>query len=366
MKKLILVGAGHAHLAVLSQLAQQREPQVNVVLVCKERYHYYSGLVPAWIAGHTTLSSLKIDIARLCKAAEVQWVQANLDGMNASRNCIWTEQNSYNYDILSINTGADSKCISLDQTFGSQLISVRPLSQFVIQWPKILAQAVTQAHFQLAIVGAGAAAVELAMAAQVALKKISNQHRVTLVCGEKLLPNFHVSQVRRVRQQLSKLGIRVEQHSAICINHDALLLSNRQSLTIDFAIGATGSSAPKWTASSQLNCNKNGFILVGATHQSISHANVFAVGDICERIDQNVARSGVHAVYAGRFLAKNLPAYARGQHLRPYHAKTRSLYLLACGKPYAIACWGKLVVAGFWIWWLKQLIDHHFVKSYQN
>lgn len=364
MKKLLLVGAGYAHLAVLHRLTQQRFGDTEVSLICAERYQRYSGMLPAWMAGYAIESELKIDLLPLCKAAGIQWIQENMLGMDAQRRCIATPSHPHiEYDVLSLNTGAESN-LSWLSAVGNRLLPIRPLSSFVTQWPFILAQATQQPSYQLVIVGAGAAAVELAMAAQVALQRISSQHRVTLVCGKQLLPAFSPSQVNRVTRHLQYLKITIA-YARAAGTSQGLLLSNGEALTADHVIAATGTTAPLWPQRSKLVCSTDGFIQVDATHQSISHPDVFAVGDICQRIDQPVARSGVHAVHAGKILADNLLAYLKHQPLQSYRPKANSLYLLSCGTPYAIGCWGRYHVEGAWVWRIKQYIDHGFVQRYR-
>ena len=364
IKKLILVGAGHAHLAVLQRLTQRQLRDTEVSLICAERYQTYSGMLPAWMAGHVTASALQIDLLSLCKAAGVTWIQEDMLGMDAQRRCVATQQHPHLvYDVLSLNTGADTN-LSWLSAVGDRLLPIRPLSRFIHQWPLIIAQASQQPSYQLVIVGAGAAAVELAMAAQVALQRISLQHQVTLVCGKQLLPAFSAAQVKRVIRQLEQLQIKIEYARAVG-TREGLLLSDGRTLLADQVIAATGTTAPVWAQRAKLACGKESFIQVGATHQSISHPEVFAVGDVCERIDQPVARSGVHAVHAGKVLAHNLFAYLDQQPLQPYTPKATSLYLLSCGTPYAIGFWGKYAVEGIWVWRLKQKIDHAFVKRYQ-
>lgn len=365
MRKLLLVGAGHAHLAVLQRLAEQRPPNTHITLISDERYQRYSGMLPAWMAGYATETEMSIDIKPLCYAAGVQWIQENLVSMNAIQRCVVTKtQTCLEYDVLSLNTGAETN-LSWLPAAKNRLLPIRPLSNFVAQWPLILAQAKAQPSYQLAVIGSGAAAVELAMAAQVALQQISPQHMVLLIAGQQLLPDFSPSQVKRVTQQLQRLNICVWYARAVSVDQ-TLLLSDGQQLAIDQVVAATGTSAPVWTQGSGLAYSQAGFVEVGATHQSISHPEVFAVGDICQRVDQPVARSGVHAVHAGVVLADNILSYLQQKPLRPYLPKRRSLYLLSCGTPYAIGCWGHYSLAGAWVWRLKQKIDHQFVRQYQK
>lgn len=389
MRHLRLVGAGHAHLAVLLHLKKQRlqkqQPKnTEVSLICAERYQRYSGMLPAWMAGHATEAEMSIDIAPLCAAASVTWIQDDLVSMDAAQGHLSTAHHpALHYDVLSLNTGAQTKLQSLI-AIDTPLLSIRPLSKFIPEWQAILTQAQQQPSYQLIIVGAGAAAVELAMAAQVALRRINSQHQVTLVCGQRLLPDFSPSQVVRITRQLQQQQVKIVYARATAtasdskslgtvssnvntngLNTTTLHCTNGQQLSADRVIMATGTAAPEWTRASQLACDQNGFIQVGATHQSTSHPNVFAVGDICQRVDQPVAHSGVHAVHAGAVLADNLLAYLAGTALRPYQPKARSLYLLSCGTPYAIACWGRYHLEGAWVWRLKQRIDHRFVRRYQ-
>jgi len=220
------------------------------------------------------------------------------------------------------------------------------------------------------------------MAAQVTLRRINPQHQVTLVFGQRLLPDFSPAQVVRITRQLQQQQVSIVYARAAAsdsksldtvssnidtngLNTTTLHCTNGQQLSANRVIMATGTAAPDWTRASQLACDQDGFIPVGATHQSTSHPNVFAVGDICQRVYQPVAHSGVHAVHAGAVLADNLLTYLAGTALRPYQPKARSLYLLSCGTPYAVACWGHYHLKGAWVWRLKQQIDHRFVRRHQ-
>ena len=69
MKRLVLVGGGHAHLSVLEALARERPCDVQTVLVTPSRFQVYSGMMPGWMAGHYTRMQCQIDLHPL-------WVRA--------------------------------------------------------------------------------------------------------------------------------------------------------------------------------------------------------------------------------------------------------------------------------------------------
>ncbi len=122
--------------------------------------------------------------------------------------------------------------------------------------------------------------------------------------------------------------------------------------------------APPWLAGSGLACTAEGFVAVGADLRSISHAAIFAAGDIIDRVDRKLERSGVHAVKAGPVLAANLRAAIGGTELRQYCPRRRTLYLLGLGDRRAIGTWGRFVATGRFVWWLKDWIDRRFVELY--
>ena len=62
MKRLLLVGAGHAHLHVLRALARARLDDVRVTLVNPFRRCHYSGMVPGYLQGTYAEAELAIDL----------------------------------------------------------------------------------------------------------------------------------------------------------------------------------------------------------------------------------------------------------------------------------------------------------------
>ncbi|MGO2278580.1 MULTISPECIES: FAD-dependent oxidoreductase [unclassified Psychrobacter] len=389
-KILLLAGAGHAHIGMLRRLSAERLKQTDTTdadihLISEQPQTIYSGMLPGWMAGHYQLHDISIDIKSLCARAGVRFVQQSLVQVNAASNKVVTtgdEQTDFAYDVLSLNTGADTdmrwlydqndhRNNSVDRdvdagTVGSDantdVIAIRPLSTFITQWQQILKNAQQSEKYQLAIIGAGAAAIELVMAAQVALQKINRNHQVTLVCGESLLSGFNSGFRQRVVKQLHRHGITIirERATDYC---DGKLSTTHKSLPINAVIAATGVIGSAWTDSTDLEIKGNGFIAVNNKQQSVSHPNVFAVGDVATRVDKYVAHSGVHSVHGGAVEADNLLAYLKDSVMKGYQPKTRTLYLLSCGDKYAIGSWGNVNLQGRWVWHLKKYIDKRFIEA---
>lgn len=360
MKHLVLVGGGHAHLAVLTALAQQAKPTVRLTLLTPSALQTYSGMLPGWLAGHYKLEECQVNLQPLLSAAHGELILDSVTRLDADQQTLETATGRVlHYDLLSINIGSET---ALPSTETSQLIPIRPLDRLIKAWPQIL-QAAHQTDYQLAVLGGGAAGVELVLAMQYAFRQQGSNAQVHLLAPS-LLADHSKAVQQRVYKELIRAGVRLHTQRAALNNHE-LVLENGELLTVKHIIAATGAKAPTWLAASGLSVDAQGYIAVNAQHQSLSHPNIFAAGDICTRQDPHFGRSGVHAVYAGKVLAHNLPAYLKQQPLMSYRPKKRSLYLLATGPKAAIASWGGFSTRGAWVWRWKNHIDQTFMQQYR-
>lgn len=363
----MLVGGGHAHLFVLDALSRERHGRdVDVILISPASHQYYSGMLPGWMAGHYALSQCRIDLTPLLRAAKVAFIQDAVVGMDADKRCVCLSNGQHvYYDYLSLDIGSESNVEWLAD-LGDKLIAVKPLQKFAQSWQETLDLAALSNPFHLAVVGGGAAGVEVALGAARALRAVNAKSKVTLVAGDHGPLNNHVEGVvKRAIKMLSNSGVELLNGRAVG-TQSGLLLSNGLPLDVDRVIAATGSRSPIWLQGSKLRLDIQGFIAVNGHHQSVSHANVFAAGDVCARSDVSLSRSGVHAVKAGPVLAHNLMAMFRGQTLASYRPRRHSLYLLADGDKQAVLSWGPLAARGKWIWYLKDAIDRRFVARFSE
>lgn len=366
MKRLVLVGGGHAHLSVLRALANKPRPGLDVTLITPYEQQNYSGMLPGWVAGHYAQARCRVELRPLVQAAGARLILAQVVGMDAARRCVGLREGRHlEYDLLSLDVGSETDTSWL-QTLGDKLLPVKPLDNFFAVWPRILAQAKTKRDYRLVVVGAGAAGVEIALAAQYAFARSAPQASVDLVASETgLLPGHGPRVQERVRRIAQRAGL--ELHFSRGVGTDAgVLLSDGRLLAADHVIASTGARAPVWLGLSKLGLDQNGYVLVDSQHRSRSHPNVFAAGDVCARPDTTLARSGVHAVHAGPVLAANLMAALDGRPLQAYRPRRHALYLLSCGPRYAVASWGPWSAQGQWVWRWKDWIDRRFIRRFSD
>lgn len=365
MKRLILAGGGHAHLHVMKSLITNKWPGIEVILISPYSRQIYSGMVPGWMAGHYSIDQCAAALGPLVKAANVRFIQDSITGINATQRIVHTAKSGdITYDTLSLDTGArvDDSCLAATQ---STLLSIRPLENFVLGWNLQLERFRAQGTARLAVVGGGAAGIELALAARYRLASELGepQAQVYLIVGSKLLPGHGSSIVTRAANALDRYGVvRINGYAAgaPC----GLQISDGREIAVDCIIAATGVRPAAWLAESGLALSGDGFIAVADGQQCTSHPEVFAAGDVATRLDAPHAKSGVYAVRAGPVLTENLQGVLRGHPPATYQPQKRSLYLLATGPKQAIMSWGGMSASGSWAWYWKDRIDRRFMRQY--
>jgi selenide,water dikinase len=181
-----------------------------------------------------------------------------------------------------------------------------------------------------------------------------------------ILPDHNPRVRRRMERMLRARGVIIKTSSHVVgVDERKLELEDGSSLPADRVVWATGPAAPRWLGASGLRTDERGFVLVKDSLQSLSHADVFAAGDIATMANHPRPKSGVYAVRQGPPLANNLRAVLRGEPPRAYEPQPVALQLITTGERNAIASWGSLCAEGHWVWRWKDAIDRRFVARYR-
>ncbi|MCX5376715.1 NAD(P)/FAD-dependent oxidoreductase [Streptomyces sp. NBC_00091] len=176
------------------------------------------------------------------------------------------------------------------------------------------------------IVGGGTTGIELA--AELA-ESAGATWRVRLVTGSK--PGGGLSAAGRayVCSSLEGLGVRLHPHTRVRAVHGGGLSTDRGELASDVVVWAAAFTVPSLAAEAGLRVDERGRALVDGAMRSLSHPDVFVVGDAARVTVPGAGElrmACATAMPTGAHAAESIEALSRGREPRPL----RFRYLAQC------------------------------------
>ena len=329
---------------------------LDVLLVNPGPLHVYSGMVPGVIAGHYAPAEAEIDLARLARAAGAELVSGMAQSLDlAGRKIALADGGGLDYDYLSVNIGAQPNFARVPGA-RAHAIPAKPFARLFERWRELKGGNLGAAR--IAVAGAGAAGLELAMA-----MKFAGAGEVTVFSDRNALSE---AAAPRILAALARTDVSLRSDCPVhAVEAGPTVLSPKGRERFDALVWAAGVAAPPLIAESGLRTDTAGFALVDATLRSVSHPEVFAAGDTASLERTSVPKSGVYAVREGAVLAENLTRVVRGQPLTRYEPQKKSLVLLSCGGRHAIAARGGWSAEGAWAWRWKDWIDRRWIRTFE-
>jgi pyridine nucleotide-disulfide oxidoreductase family protein len=391
---LVLIGGGHAHAQVLldwrnwqaqhgSSHANTPAPQIS--LITPFELAPYSGMIPGWIAGHFDWEECCVNFAHLCKIAGARLHLGEVASLDAQQQRIRLQDGTeIDYDLLSINIGSTLK----PESDGSlPLTPMRPLASLHENWQTLqqqIASLPAGSRWQMLMVGGGPAGIECILSAQYRLQQLAPQVQIEwslITRGTQILPGMAASCIKRMLAVLRQRQIRlIHGFAASHVKDGHLHASDGSKIAANAVLWATGAQAHGWPAQSSLAVDAKGFVLIDAQLRSLSHPNVFAVGDCCSWGQDNnqqpghkplpgLPKAGVFAVRMGPVLSHNLQQVLRqAPHpgLQSYRPQRHYLVIIGTGDAQALANRGRFSWQAAWIWRWKNRIDRGFLARFKR
>jgi selenide,water dikinase len=372
-KDLVLIGGGHAHVAVLKRFGMQPVPGLRLTLVTRDIDTPYSGMLPGLVAGHYTFDETHIDLGPLARFAGARLYHAEVDGIDPENGLVYAPgRPPINFDVLSINTGSRPHRINIPGV-DEFALAAKPIDVFLRRWQQLV-QRVREhdGSFRIVVVGGGAGGVELALSTQYRLRKElrdagkdpAQLHFQLLTRGDEIMHGHSQGVKQRFERIFAERGVAIRRNSGVsAVATDHVTTESGEDIAADAVIWVTTASAPAWPGECGLAVDDAGFIRVDDSLRSLSHENIFAAGDVAS-LPTPRPKSGVFAVRQGKVLANNLRAAATGASLRRYRPQKRFLGLVSTGDPYAVASYGNWSYESAALWKIKDWIDRGFMRKF--
>ena len=367
MKRLLLVGGGHAHIEVLRAFAEQPVGGWEITLVSPFARQLYSGMVPGVVAGHYALDECAIDLAALAQRAGAAFRLTSAALIDPSRReAALADSTSATYDLLSMNIGAlvhSGGVRGIEQ----HAIAIRPLETALDAWAKVRERARRGAVRSITLVGAGAAGVELALAMEHCLRGDlgPDAPHVRVISDAEPLGQIASGARTSLLRATRERGIGMHAgHAVKEVGADFVQLEGGVQFASDATFWTTGPAAPDLARDSGFATDARGYLVTDSFLRSESHPEVFGVGDCATQRGRERPKAGVFAVRAAPLLAANLRAAMTGAELLPHKTSRRYLALISMGEREAVGFWNGFSWRGKWAWRWKDRIDRRFVARY--
>lgn len=359
--RVLLIGAGHAHLGVVREAARLRAEGVELFLISPPVFRY-SGLVTGVLSGALDPAAGEIDVAGLTAAFGVTFHPTEVTAIDRdSRRVTLSDGATLAYDILSLNIGSRT-ADPLDLAAQADVWTVKPLSRLLDLRARLEAEIARSGVCpNLVIAGTGQAGLEVAAALAGLCERRRVIPRITLVGPA---PGARESSAadRALRRTLERRGVVFVDGAVAGRGPDVCRLASGQALACDVLVLATGLIAPELAGRLGLAVDPEGRLLTRDTLQTTGDDRVFATGDCAVLAAAPRPCVGVFGVRATPVLAHNLAAMARGRQLTRFRPQASWLSIMDLGDGTGLAQRGR------W-WWLgrasldlKRRLDLDFIR----
>ncbi len=358
-RDLVLIGGGHTHALVLRAWGMRPLAGARVTLVNPAPTAPYTGMLPGFVAGHYDRETLDIDLMRLAQFAGARMILGHATGIDRAAGEIAVDDRILGsrrvpYDVASIDIGIHSEMTELPG-FAEHGAPAKPLDRFAQSWADHLAG--PERGAAMAVIGGGAAGVELAMA----MSHGAGGAPVTLIDRGSALRGMGHGAAKALRAALGRHNVAVVEGVAVkAVTATHVVLADGREIPARLVAGATGPRPHGWLADTGLALT-DGYVDVDAELRSSDPA-IFAAGDCAHLTFAPRPKAGVFAVRQAPILHANLRAALGGGRSKEYRPQRDYLKLISTGGKSAVADKFGLRLSGWPLWWLKDRIDCKFMR----
>lgn len=285
------------------------------------------------------------------------------------------EPPAYSLYVVSLDIGSATNTSSVAGAT-EHAVPIKPIDGFLLRFEALEGRVLERkGKARLALVGAGAAGLELVLAVERRLRQRLAQSGcdpaglscILVSASACILPSFRAAFRRRFERVLQARGIVIAAGAEVArVGAGVLHRSYHEPVLADEILWATHAAAPAWLAQTGLALDRGGFVQVDATLRAKRRAQVFAAGDVAAFGPGAIPKSGVYAVRTGPVLADNIRRTVAGKRLRSYRSQREALYLVSTGGRHAVGTRNGLVFEGAWVWRWKDWLDRCFMARFND
>lgn len=365
-KRLLFVGAGHAHLYSLARLDRFARRGISVTVISPAAF-WYSGMGPGLLSREYEPGDASVDVRAMVESRGGRFLEDRVASIHADGHYVVAAGGErVPYDALSLNVGSEVAPLPGGEG-NDRVFTVKPVSRLLELRRRILRFEPGRA-VRILIAGGGLAGCEAAANARALCLRHGRTASIRLVTGgTRLLPDLPEAAGERMAGWFRRNGIAVGTGNRVSgFDGDAVLFEDGLREAADFVLLATGVHPPDLLKRSDLATDGEGALLVDDHLQAVSHPGVFGAGDCIRFGPMPLARVGVYAVRQAPVLFDNLLASLLGGPMRVFRPQKRFLLILNLGDGTGLLSRGKFVASGRMAFRIKDRLDRRFMRRFRS
>ena len=317
--RVLVLGAGVAGLLFTLRLAGKvaREPvQITLVdesdtFMVRPRLHEFA----------TNQHVFRRSFSQILRKSQVQFLQGRVTSLDPGQHRVTVQDQQqqheleYDYLVYALGSMTDRQSVPGVAQYAYSLSARGPLSAAAL---RETLPAVQARDGQVVVCGGGATGIETA--AQVA--SVYPRIKVSLVTQGSLALSWGKNVAGAIRRRLVNLGIEIVDQSTVrAVRAHSVVLDQERELACDLCIWTAGFVVQPLARESGLAINERGQILVDPFLRSVSHPQIYAIGDAASPVEDpgvpHVRMSAFTAGIMGAHGADSLSAILAGKMPKP-------------------------------------------------
>lgn len=365
-KKLVLAGAGHAHMVILQNISEILERGHSVTVIGPEDSHYYSGMGPGLLGGTYQSGEICFKSRQKVESCGGIYIRDKLQKIDGGNRRVFLEGGrTLEYDVLSCNCGSFVKQV-IPGTAECKVYPVKPIGNLLAARKRICEEG-KKKTLRIVIAGGGPSAAEIA-GNIIQLTRQNNlvQPVIQVYCKGRFMGRFSGSVQRACKEFLEKKSVEfLENNPVVDLVGGELMAESGVRQRADMIFLAMGVIPSTVFADSGMQTGLDGGLAVNQYLHSVEYPEILGGGDCISFQPKKIDKVGVYAVRQNPVLYHNVLAMLEGGKLRTFDPGDSYLLIFNLGSGYGVMQKGRFFWKGKAAFALKDFIDRRFMRKFQ-
>jgi len=365
-KRLVIAGAGHAHMLTMARLREFVDAGHEVTVIGPSEYHYYSGMGPGMLGGSYRPEEIRFASKLVTEKMGGRFILGQVEKINPDSQTVHlVSGDEIGYDVLSCNLGSQVPKKAVEGPL-DDVYMVKPIEQLVETRKRIL-ELGGKKPIRVGVIGGGPSGVEISGNIW-RIGREENMHpiSITVFAGRQLMPHHPDSVRRRAITSLQERSIEILENCRVGrIEKGKVIDTSDKEYVFDIIMVAVGVKPSRVFSESGLPTGPDGGMLVNEFLQNPKYPNIFGGGDCIYFEKSPLNKVGVYAVRQNPVIFHNLLAALKGNALQPFTPGGSYLLIFNLGDDTGILHKWSIQFGGKLAFLIKDYIDRKFMRTYQ-